>query len=51
MKILEVTDLRVSFPVTGGVFARKVAEVKAPLAVFKNGVQTVTRPRAELHRP
>ena len=29
MKILEVSDLRVSFPVTGGVFARKVAEVRA----------------------
>ena len=28
-----------------------VAEVKAPLAAFKNGVRTVTRPRAELHRP
>jgi cytosine/creatinine deaminase len=28
-----------------------VAEVKAPLVVFKNGVRTVTRPRAELHRP
>src|ERR1700720_4789339 len=29
MKILEVNDLRVSFPILGGVFARKVAEVKA----------------------
>src|SRR5262249_7427835 len=29
MKLLEVQDLRVRFPVTGGVFARKVAEVKA----------------------
>jgi cytosine/creatinine deaminase len=28
-----------------------VAEVRAPLAAFKNGVRTVTRPRAELHRP
>ena len=28
-KILEVEDLRVRFPVTGGVLARKVAEVKA----------------------
>jgi cytosine/creatinine deaminase len=28
-----------------------VAEVKAPLACFKRGVRTVTRPRAELHRP
>jgi cytosine/creatinine deaminase len=28
-----------------------VAEVKAPLVAFKNGVRTVTRPRAELHRP
>jgi oligopeptide transport system ATP-binding protein len=28
-KILEVQDLRVRFPVTGGIFARKVAEVKA----------------------
>ena len=29
MKILEVQNLRVSFPVVGGVFARKIAEVKA----------------------
>jgi oligopeptide transport system ATP-binding protein len=29
MKILEVENLRVSFPITGGVFARKIAEVKA----------------------
>ena len=28
-----------------------VAEVKAPLVVFKHGIRTVTRPRAELHRP
>jgi len=28
-----------------------VAEVAAPLAVFKRGRQTVTRPRAELHWP
>ncbi len=28
-----------------------IAEVKAPLVAFKNGVRTVTRPRAELHRP
>jgi cytosine deaminase len=28
-----------------------IAELKAPLAVFKRGVQTVTRPRAQLHRP
>jgi len=28
-----------------------VAEVRAPLVVFKRGVRTVTRPRAELHRP
>jgi cytosine deaminase len=28
-----------------------VAEVRAPLACFKRGAQTVTRPRAELHRP
>ncbi|PPQ33674.1 amidohydrolase family protein [Rhodopila globiformis] len=28
-----------------------VAEVRGPLAVFKNGRRTVTRPRAELHRP
>jgi cytosine deaminase len=28
-----------------------VAEVKAPLVVFKNGIRTVTRVRAELHRP
>jgi len=29
MKLLEIQDLRVRFPVTGGVLARKVAEVKA----------------------
>jgi cytosine/creatinine deaminase len=28
-----------------------IAEVKAPLAAFKRGIRTVTRPRAELHRP
>ena len=28
-----------------------IAEVRAPLVVFKRGVRTVTRPRAELHRP
>src|SRR5213596_3229926 len=28
-KLLEIQDLHVRFPVTGGVFARKVAEVKA----------------------
>jgi cytosine/creatinine deaminase len=28
-----------------------VAEIRAPLAVFKRGRRTVTRPRAELHRP
>jgi cytosine deaminase len=28
-----------------------IAEVKAPLAAFKRGVLTVTRPRAVLHRP
>jgi cytosine deaminase len=28
-----------------------VAENAAPLVVFKNGVRTVTRPRAELHHP
>jgi len=28
-----------------------VAEVRAPLVAFKRGVRTVTRPRAELHRP
>jgi len=28
-----------------------VAEIAAPLAAFKRGVRTVTRPRAELHRP
>jgi cytosine/creatinine deaminase len=28
-----------------------VAENAAPLAVFKRGLRTVTRPRAELHRP
>jgi oligopeptide transport system ATP-binding protein len=29
MKILEMQNLRVSFPVVGGVFARKIADVKA----------------------
>jgi oligopeptide transport system ATP-binding protein len=29
MKILEVENLRVSFPVVGGVFARKIAEIRA----------------------
>ncbi len=28
-----------------------VAEIRAPLVAFKRGVRTVTRPRAELHRP
>jgi len=28
-----------------------VAEICHPLAVFKHGRRTVTRPRAELHRP
>ena len=28
-----------------------VAEIRSPLAVFKRGVRTVTRPRAVLHRP
>lgn len=28
-----------------------IAEVRAPLAAFKRGVRTVTRPAAELHRP
>ncbi len=28
-----------------------VAEIRAPLAAFKRGVPTVTRPRAQLHRP
>ncbi|MGD0107557.1 MAG: amidohydrolase family protein, partial [Rhodopila sp.] len=28
-----------------------IAEVRGPLVVFKRGVLTVTRPRAELHRP
>ena len=28
-----------------------IAEVKPPLVAFKRGVLTVTRPRAELHRP
>jgi cytosine deaminase len=28
-----------------------VAEIRQPLAVFKRGRRTVTRPRAELHRP
>jgi len=29
MRILDVQDLRVAFPVTGGVFARKITEVRA----------------------
>jgi cytosine deaminase len=28
-----------------------IAEIRAPLAAFKRGVRTVTRPRAQLHRP
>ena len=28
-----------------------IAEVKAPLAAFKHGIRTMTRPAAELHRP
>lgn len=28
-----------------------VAELREPLVVFKHGIRTVTRPRAELHRP
>jgi cytosine deaminase len=28
-----------------------IAEIRGPLVAFKHGVQTVTRPRAELHRP
>jgi cytosine deaminase len=28
-----------------------VAELRQPLAVFKRGKRTVTRPRAELHYP
>jgi cytosine/creatinine deaminase len=28
-----------------------VAEIRHPLAVFKRGRRTVTRPRVELHRP
>ena len=28
-----------------------IAEIRAPLAAFKRGVRTVTRPRAELHQP
>ena len=28
-----------------------IAEIRAPLAAFKRGVQTVTRPRAKLHKP
>jgi cytosine deaminase len=27
-----------------------IAEIRLPLAAFKRGVLTVTRPRAELHR-
>ena len=28
-----------------------IAEIREPLAVFKNGKRTVTRHRTELHRP
>lgn len=28
-----------------------IAEVRGPLAAFKHGIRTITRPRAELHRP
>ena len=28
-----------------------IAEIRAPLAAFKRGVRTVTRPRAQLHKP
>ena len=28
-----------------------IAEVRGPLVAFKRGIRTVTRPRAELHRP
>jgi cytosine deaminase len=28
-----------------------IAEVRGPLVAFKKGVRTVTRPRAELHKP
>ena len=28
-----------------------VAEIRAPLVAFKRGIRTVTRPRAQLHRP
>jgi len=28
-----------------------IAEIRAPLVAFKRGVRTVTRPRAQLHRP
>jgi cytosine deaminase len=28
-----------------------IAEIRQPLAVFKRGKRTVTRHRAELHRP
>ncbi|WP_158931798.1 amidohydrolase family protein [Acidisphaera sp. S103] len=28
-----------------------IAEIRGPLVAFKRGVRTVTRPRAELHRP
>jgi hypothetical protein len=28
-----------------------IAEIRAPLAAFKRGRRTVTRHRAELHRP
>jgi len=42
-------------PVIPGMFAHNheqaVAEICHPLAVFKRGKRTVTRQRAELHRP
>ncbi len=31
--------------------AQAIAEIAPPLAAFKNGRRTVTRARAELHRP
>ena len=57
-KLLNLTDygIRVGNPadlvvVDATTPEQAVAEVTPPLAVFKRGRRTVTRPRAELHRP
>ena len=57
-KLMNLTDygIAVGNPADVVVFdaatpEQAVAEVRAPLAAFKRGVLTVTRPRAELHWP